>query len=242
MSNEASREEFEVWAKAEGLDTALWWTSTDTYKLYATNDAWDAWQAGRKALEAEQAQEPCLKFIRMGEPGTSAETISIVAIAALPKDGALLYTAPPPAEPTVKQPLSTERSELIGRLKKGMKLTNAYGLAGTALALQSAAAMLEADAAHIALSNLAGNAETMSIANGMLHKLRAENSRLKAQQVAVPAEVLSAISRAGFAVVNTQYGYELHKLGGMMAHTPPSQLFAPLLLAHHGITPQGDKQ
>ena len=56
MNNEASRKAFEAWAKAAPLNTELWWASSDTYKANTTNAAWEAWQASRRALEAEQAQ------------------------------------------------------------------------------------------------------------------------------------------------------------------------------------------
>lgn len=98
------------------------------------------------------------------------------------KSGDKLYTHPAP-------PATGERAELIVELHKTAKAFNEnYTVSATAKLCIKAADMLEADTAHMALSDLAGNAETMSIAYGMILKLRAENKALKAQQVAVPVE------------------------------------------------------
>jgi len=53
---EASRAEFEKWAKTEKLAIATDPDNEGTYWLFATELAYKAWQAGRAALSAENAQ------------------------------------------------------------------------------------------------------------------------------------------------------------------------------------------
>ena len=56
---------------------------------------------------------------------------------------------PPPAEPTIKQPLSTERAELIARHRVMTKTMTSYGLDTCAALCLESADMLEADGTFI---------------------------------------------------------------------------------------------
>lgn len=67
----------------------------------------DAILALRTAIEQTEKQAPVARFLRWGEPGTSWESISLVALAKLPPDGTLLYIHPP------AQPLSDEQIKAI---------------------------------------------------------------------------------------------------------------------------------
>lgn len=114
------------------------------------------------------------------------------------------YPAPPPAG---------DRASLIRRADASVTALNSRIMEPFYCSLDQNAArvlsdcvdMLESDAAHMAISNLAGNAETMSIANGMILKLRAENKALKAQQVAAPLTILER-ARAMYAEFPTYRG------------------------------------
>lgn len=61
---------------------------------------------------APAQDKPVAKLLRWGEPGTSSESISLVALAKLPPDGTLLYTHSAPAAPA-QQPLTDEQIKAI---------------------------------------------------------------------------------------------------------------------------------
>lgn len=121
-------------------------------------------------------------------------------------DGTPLFTHPAP-------PPAGDRASLIRRADASVTALNSRIMEPFYCSLDQNAArvlsdcvdMLESDAAHMALSDLAGNAETMSIAHGMLLKLRDENKALKAQQVAVPVTILER-ARAMYAECPTYRG------------------------------------
>lgn len=78
--------------------------SKDDFELLADNDERldelvDAVLEQLPAHQPVQDQaEPCLKLLRVGAPGSSAETISVFAVGPLPPNGTLLYAAAPPPE------------------------------------------------------------------------------------------------------------------------------------------------
>lgn len=85
----------------------------------------DAITALRQTIERAEKHAPVARFLRWGDPGTSSESISLVALAKLPPDGTLLYT-----HPTAQQPLTDEQiNELINSLPTGYYGNPAIGLA-----------------------------------------------------------------------------------------------------------------
>lgn len=128
---------------------------------------------------------------------------------------------------------TNERAELIARLRMAQAMME-YNPIEAHDAMGSAADMLEADAREIsaterqvavpqAMEDLAG----VTVCCGDFAKChrpctpRGQWMATEAQQVSVPAEILSAISRAGLTLLKTQHGYELRKLGPAIAHTSP---------------------